>query len=172
VYASGKSNGGGFTGLLACDPTASSRIAAFAAVSGAFYLNQETQQPLPCALPSNRNAVPILELHGAVDRQIEYGGGPNKNRDGEPTTESIPVWVQAWVELDGLDPNKNETGTLCTGAREVQTWDWVDTVAHYLYANMGHDWPSQFGNNDTNKTTCKEADGTRVLLEWFDKWSL
>jgi len=172
VYASGKSNGGGFTGILACDPTASSRIAAFGAVAGAFYLNQETQEPLPCALPPNRKAVPILEIHGAKDHQIEYEGGPNVHRDGEPTTVNIPEWANAWVERDGLDPNKNETGVLCKGVREVKTWNWDDTVVHYLYANMNHVWPSQFGNTDTNKTTCEEADATRVLLEWFGKWTL
>jgi poly(3-hydroxybutyrate) depolymerase len=171
IYASGKSNGGGFTGILACDPTASSRIAAFAPVSGAFYLNQTTQQSLPCALPPNRKAVPIMELHGAKDKQIVYGGGPNLNRNNE-TTENIPAWVHAWVERDGLDVKKNVTGTLCTGVREVQTWSWNDTVLHYLYANMGHAWPSQFGNDDSSKTTCEEADGTRVLLDWFQKWSL
>lgn len=36
IYASGMSNGGGFTGTLACDPTASNLFAAFAPHSGAF----------------------------------------------------------------------------------------------------------------------------------------
>jgi poly(3-hydroxybutyrate) depolymerase len=34
IYSSGKSNGGGFTNTLACDPVLSKRIAAFAPVSG------------------------------------------------------------------------------------------------------------------------------------------
>jgi poly(3-hydroxybutyrate) depolymerase len=171
VYASGKSNGGGFTNVLACNSTASSRIAAFAAVSGAFYLNQDSQTPPPCTLPARRNAVPMMELHGANDRQIEYGGGPNVNRNNA-TTENIPAWVDAWVKRDGLNPKDRTTGVLCKGAREVKTWKWGKTVVHYLYGNMGHVWPSQYGNNDTAEVTCKEADATSVLLEWFEKWNL
>jgi poly(3-hydroxybutyrate) depolymerase len=37
IYASGKSEGGGFAGMLACNETSTARIAAFAPVSGAFY---------------------------------------------------------------------------------------------------------------------------------------
>jgi poly(3-hydroxybutyrate) depolymerase len=37
IYATGKSEGGGFAGMLACNATSSARIAAFAPVSGAFY---------------------------------------------------------------------------------------------------------------------------------------
>jgi polyhydroxybutyrate depolymerase len=36
-YATGKSEGGGFAGMLACNETSAARIAAFAPVSGAFY---------------------------------------------------------------------------------------------------------------------------------------
>jgi poly(3-hydroxybutyrate) depolymerase len=39
IFATGKSNGGGFLSLLACDQVMSSKIAAFAAASGAFYVN-------------------------------------------------------------------------------------------------------------------------------------
>ena len=156
---------------MACDPAASSRIAAFAAVAGAIYLNQTTQQPFPCALPSTRKDVPIMELHGKKDHQIEYEGGPNVNRDGA-TTVNVTDWVHLWVERDGLNVDQDEPGVLCEGANEVKTWKWGETVEHYLYADMGHVWPSEFGNNDTQKRTCKEADATRVLLDWFGKWSL
>jgi poly(3-hydroxybutyrate) depolymerase len=171
VYASGKSNGGGFTTILACDPTTSSRITAFAAVSGAIYLNQTTQQPFACTLPSNRSAVPIMELHGAQDMQIVYGGGPNKNRNGA-TTVNVSAWVNDWAKRDGFQLSAGETGALCKQDQEVKTLRWGETVVHYLYSNMGHDWPSQFGNNDSAVTTCHDADATRVILEWFGGWSL
>jgi poly(3-hydroxybutyrate) depolymerase len=47
VYAAGKSNGGGFTNLLACDAAASKRIAAFAPVSGAYYQDVPRTPALP-----------------------------------------------------------------------------------------------------------------------------
>ena len=44
IYATGKSGGGGLLNILACDPYLSSTIAAFAAVSGAFYENGTSGQ--------------------------------------------------------------------------------------------------------------------------------
>ncbi|EHK97447.1 putative Aquaporin-1 [Glarea lozoyensis 74030] len=79
IYAAGKSNGGGFTGTLACSAL-SSKIAAFAPVSAAFYipLPKDTSvcEPefidIPCK-PSR--SVPILEFHGSQDDTIAYAGG-------------------------------------------------------------------------------------------------
>ena len=74
VYAAGKSNGGGFTNLLACDATASKRIAAFAPVSGAYYqdvpedaCNAET---VPIECNPGRCPIPIIEFHGTADTTI------------------------------------------------------------------------------------------------------
>lgn len=170
VYASGKSNGGGFTGLLACDEHASERITAFAAVSGAWYLDEDTQEPPPCKPATKRDAIPFMELHGIQDNRIAYEGGPNHR--GTDNTTNIPDYVNAWAKRDGFDPNANKTGELCSGDKKVTTFKWDETVEHYAYANMLHDWPSEFGNKDTTNTTCAEADATRVILDWFKKWSL
>ncbi|KLU85404.1 Poly(3-hydroxybutyrate) depolymerase, partial [Magnaporthiopsis poae ATCC 64411] len=43
VYAVGKSQGGGMVNLLACDAALSSRIAAFAPVSGAYYIHDTSK---------------------------------------------------------------------------------------------------------------------------------
>lgn len=51
-------------------------------------------------------------------------------------------------------------------------YDWGNTVVHYNVSNLGHDWPSSFPNLGTDKTTCGEADATRVILNWFGKWRL
>lgn len=48
---------------------------------------------------------------------------------------------------------------------------WGNTLQHYTYANMGHTWMSEFGNQDSEtQRTCAEADATRVILDWFGKW--
>ncbi|KAF7180047.1 hypothetical protein CNMCM7691_009213 [Aspergillus felis] len=71
VYATGKSNGGGFTNLLACDATASTRIAAFAPVSGAFYQDVPPADCNPGTVPiecnPGRDVIPIIEFHGSAD---------------------------------------------------------------------------------------------------------
>ncbi|KAI4684269.1 hypothetical protein J4E81_009149 [Alternaria sp. BMP 2799] len=166
IYATGKSNGGGFTGgVLACDAKASSRIAAFAPVSGAFYLDAD-QQPLPCN-PSRQ--VPIMEFHGLEDTTIPYAGGINTR--GNANSTDVPTWVRDWVERDDLDVNANKTTTLCEGSKKVTRYSWDDVVVHYKYENLGHDWPSSFANGDTGDEegvlTCQDAEATRIILEWF-----
>ncbi|KAI4945884.1 hypothetical protein J4E91_007798 [Alternaria rosae] len=166
IYATGKSNGGGFTGgVLACDADASSRIAAFAPVSGAFYLDAD-QQPLPCN-PSRQ--VPIMEFHGLEDATIPYAGGINTR--GNANSSDVVTWVRDWVERDDLDVNANKTTSLCKGSKKVTRYSWDDVVVHYKYENLGHDWPSSFANGDTGDDegvlTCKEAEATRIILEWF-----
>lgn len=121
IYANGKSNGGGFTGVLACSPKASQRFAAFAAVSGAYYLDKETQQLPPCkpALNGDRKAIPFMELHGLIDHTINYHGGPNNRNNG--VTTDIPTYMNEWAKRDGFDPAANVTGTLCEGDMLVTT---------------------------------------------------
>lgn len=100
IYAAGKSNGGGFTGLLACDPEATKRIAAFAPVSGAFYLTQN--QTLPACTPS-RTPIPILEFHGWKDTTIPYLGGINTR--GNANSTNIVTF-----EADGSADFGNDAG--------------------------------------------------------------
>ncbi|KAJ1330870.1 polyhydroxybutyrate depolymerase [Microdochium nivale] len=83
VYATGMSQGGGFTNMLACDPVASTRFAAFAPVTGSYYYPPEDKtaevkcrfkfDPLPCS-PGRKN-IPIMATHGGHDDTIPYGGG-------------------------------------------------------------------------------------------------
>lgn len=171
VYAAGKSNGGGFTGLLACDSKATERIAAFAPVAGAFYLDEKTQELPPCKPTKSRETIPILEFHGWKDTKIDYLGGPNDNR-GYGTTTNIVKWVDDWAERNGFDVNANVTIHLCGEDKLVTRYNWGDSVIHYNMSNLKHVWPSSFPNEDTKHTTCKEAEATKVILEWFSKWSL
>ncbi|PSN70931.1 alpha/beta-hydrolase [Corynespora cassiicola Philippines] len=171
VYAAGKSNGGGFAGgVLPCDEEVSKRFAAFAAVSGAFYLDNKTQQLPPCN--PGRRVTPIIEFHGLKDNTIKYDGGNNTR--GNANTTSIVDWINDWAERDGLEPNANSTKEFCSDRKKVTkfTWDEKETVAHYTYKNLYHDWPSSFANDDTSLTTCKEVEATRVILDWFARWSV
>jgi poly(3-hydroxybutyrate) depolymerase len=173
IYAAGKSNGGGFTGLLACDPVASTRIAAFAPVSGAFYLDNKTHE-LPACNPG-RLPVPLIEFHGLKDSTINYTGGENTR--GNAFSTDIITYVDDWAKRDGFPVNANKTSTLCDGPKGfklVTKYSWGDdTVAHYAYKNLEHDWPSSFPNGDTSdKLTCKDAEATSIILAWFKTWTL
>jgi hypothetical protein len=58
----------------------------------------------------------------------------------------------------------------------VTRYSWDDVVVHYKYENLGHDWPSSFPNGDTGDDegvlTCKEAEATPIILDWFGRWKL
>lgn len=112
VYATGKSQGGGFVGVLACDEEMSQRFAAFAPVSGAFYISDfgdvcepETVPIEPCS--PGRDDIPVLVFHGLVDDTIAYYGGPRRGG----CLPSIPYWTRTWAERDGLGA-ENETSAV------------------------------------------------------------
>lgn len=64
IYATGKSNGGGFVALLSCDNTMTQRISAFMSASGAYYPATHS----PCN--PGKAQVPFLEFHGDADTVV------------------------------------------------------------------------------------------------------
>ena len=112
-----------------------------------------------------------MEFHGFKDTTIPYLGGENTR--GNANSSNIPDWVDGWVKRDGFQVNANKTSYLCSGSKKVTRYSWDDTVVHYNYTNLYHDWPSSFANGDTaNALTCKEAEATSIILKWFKKWTL
>lgn len=102
IYAAGKSNGGGLTSLLACDSSLSTQIAAFAPVSGAFFVPGSSEdecapQTIVLDCSPGRSPLPIIEFHGSADTTIPYSGGPHR-RECLPT---IPHWVREWSKREG-----------------------------------------------------------------------
>ncbi|PUB25515.1 polyhydroxybutyrate depolymerase [Promicromonospora sp. AC04] len=129
VYATGKSNGAGFTGILACE--LSDRIAAIAPVAAALY---GTGHP-DCA---PERPVPVIDFHGTEDATIPYGG------DAERGLPAIQDWVGGWVERNGCatGPDVEET------AADVTTFRWTDCAAgaevtHVAVLGGGHTWPGE-----------------------------
>src|SRR6187402_618572 len=77
--------------------TSQEQIAAFAPVSGAFYVpgsSADNCSPQTITIPCKpgRNPLPIIEFHGSNDTTIPYSGGP---RRGE-CLPTIPHWVREW----------------------------------------------------------------------------
>ncbi|MGW7680356.1 alpha/beta hydrolase family esterase [Kribbella sp. NPDC054772] len=124
VYATGKSNGAGFTGIVACQ--LADRFAAIAPVSGAFYI-----EGTRCA-PSR--PVPVLDIHGTGDTTIPYGG------DGERDLPSVQTWVRDWAVRDHCkqDPKTSQLGD------DVLTFTYKGCsadVVHVAVTDGGHTWP-------------------------------
>jgi polyhydroxybutyrate depolymerase len=125
VYATGASNGGGFTARLGCEMAG--RLAAIAPVAGGYAALG------PCH-PSR--PLPVLEIHGTDDQVVPYdGSGPE--HDG-----SVASFLGEWTELDG-----------CQGAPVSRTpWRGVTELAwqrcaagsvveHFRLAGTDHGWP-------------------------------
>lgn len=135
VYATGFSNGGGFIGILACSPVGA-QFSAFAAVSGAFYLNAGGIEDGNCAV--GRGVVPMLEIHGGSDKTVHYDGGV-----GEGGVEpSIPGWLEMWqrrnncteppVVVDSDGGNVHHSSWNCGGVDgALQHWK-IDGGGMYL----------------------------------------
>ncbi|MFG2174872.1 alpha/beta hydrolase family esterase [Streptomyces niveus] len=127
VYATGKSNGAGFTGLLAC--RMADRIAAIAPVAGAFY--PETGENCRPSRP-----VPVIDFHGTGDVTIPYEG------DAERGLPAIPDWTAGWAERNDcrarprtrtIEPDITITRrTGCDHGAEVH---------HVAITGGGHTWP-------------------------------
>ncbi|KAF7590083.1 hypothetical protein BBP40_003285 [Aspergillus hancockii] len=172
VYAAGKSNGGGFTNLLACNATSSTKIAAFGPVSGAYYQDvsekdcHPTTVPVECA--PGRSPIPIIEFHGSNDTTIPYGGGGRRGK----CLPTIPHFVREWSKRDGYGLH-NKTTELYGG--HVQKYEYgtgvsFGIVTHYLIDGLGHDWPSVLPNSDNPNGTYLNA--TPIIMDFFNRYTL
>src|SRR2546421_7339525 len=127
IYATGFSNGGGMTNVLAC--TLAGRLAAFAPVSGSY-------PPYPGGCHPVR-PVPLLEFHGTADPIVPYNG--SQSRQLPP----ILAWLQEWATRDGCTMGP----TVFYKQVNVTGLEWTDcrgnaTVVHYRIQGEGHRWPS------------------------------
>lgn len=144
IYAAGKSNGGGFVGVLACRMP--DRIAAFAPVSGAFYPESGECSPSKTA--------PTIDFHGTADTTIPYTGNPTK---GLP---SLPDWLDDWADRDDCRGSVNWSN----GPVTYQRWLGCP-LAHVRIEGLGHVWPSTTPNNDS--ATPAAIDATPLIWQFF-----
>ena len=129
VYATGKSNGAGFTGILACE--LSDRIAAIAPVAAALY---GTGHP-DC---DPERPVPVISFHGTEDATIPYDG------DAERGLPAIQDWVGDWVERNDcrVRPRVEETAFDVTTSSWTRCDDGAE-VTHVAVLGGGHTWPGE-----------------------------
>ncbi|KAK6192999.1 hypothetical protein LQW54_012903 [Pestalotiopsis sp. IQ-011] len=176
VYASGKSEGAGFVGVLACNATANQRFAAYAPVSGAFYPgnNDESTKgcekavPIPC--DPQRCNIPFLEFHGGADFLAPYDGGLQRHE----CLPNIPDYMQEWADRNELPSSPVETYNL-TDVAVVYKWREDGLVTHVFDGpKVEHDWPWTVENPDTVRAHSKPCtfNATSYIFEWFNNFTL
>jgi poly(3-hydroxybutyrate) depolymerase len=165
IYASGKSNGGGFVDLLACSDNGN-EFAAFAMAAAALYTDNA---PSPCGGTRPRK---IIHAHGFKDNTIRYGGG---SRPGGQTPV-IDQWLGWWSGRNNCTERQEPPES--TGYRKVvySSCEGVkNVIQHYAIYNLGHCWPDDRNDNtDGSRDDCKDQslDFTSKVLDFFAVRSL
>ena len=158
VYATGMSNGGFMSYLLACEM--SEQFAAVASVSAtmADALIASANPPVP---------TPVMEIHGTADGIVPY--------DGTAELASIDEVLQYWVgrnncnavptttALPDLDPSDG-----CTVEHLVyEQGDSGVTVEHYRIIGGGHTWP---GGGYVFDVVGRDIDASEKIWEFFSQF--
>ena len=155
IYADGKSNGGGFAALLACQMPG--RIAAFGMVAGAFYPG--TSEGCQAGLP-----VSLVDFHGTADTVIAYDGNPNRLGS---TLPAVMDWVAGWGANDACNSTPISTD-IGTDVVEFDYYGCADrsSVVHYRVVGGGHTWPGATIENGPGVTTLTIS-ATKIMWQFF-----
>jgi poly(3-hydroxybutyrate) depolymerase len=146
IYAAGKSNGGGFTNLLACTRSTASLISAFAPVSPALY-----PKTLPLDGCDPGRVVPIIAFHGLADHVIPFKGkASNKDGDTDYALPPIPAYREAWAVRDGCPSTQSPSISHPHKSTTRKKWQCSSdntraVVDGYTIDGLGHSWPNTKG---------------------------
>ena len=160
VYATGMSNGGFMSFLLACQ--LSEKIAAVASVTGS--MTQDTFNDCNAQLPT-----PVLQIHGTEDDVVSY----NENNLSLPIPDVISYWV---------DHNNCETTPTTTTLPDVDVSDgstieysvYEDgdngiTTEHMKVIGGGHTWPGSVLNT---AGTNQDIDASMEIWLFFSRYDI
>lgn len=125
VYATGVSNGGGFTVRVGCE--LSSRIAAIAPVAGGYRSLDPCHPDRPLS---------VLEIHGTSDPVVPYNG------KAPDYAGSVSRFLANWTQIDRCPAGASPIFV----ARNTQRFDWSPCadgteVLHLRLKGIGHTWP-------------------------------
>ena len=142
VYATGMSNGGYMSFLLACQ--LSEKIAAVASVTGS--MTPETYNACNAQHPT-----PILQIHGTSDSTVPY--------NGDTWTRSIEDVISYWANYNNCETNPTTTALADIDPSDGSTVEHIVYIAgdngltteHMKVIGGGHTWPgSAFNFPGTN----------------------
>ncbi|KAF5392301.1 hypothetical protein D9757_001384 [Collybiopsis confluens] len=160
IYATGKSNGGGFTNLLACTTSINTRFAAFATVSAALYPGTlpgvNTSDTSTTCDP--QRVTPILISHGYNDTVVPYKGQLERDGSEDYRTPDIDEFAKAWASRNAKYAPTSSTVSPNAKARVTVKFDTSEPHTHtrerlssskkvqqFSLNNFGHCWPSKEG---------------------------
>ncbi len=156
VYATGMSDGGVMTSVLAC--RAPRQFAAFATVAGNLYgIGCTTSSP----------PVPMLMFHGTADPTIPYAGG-RVTCCGNPTFPSVASVTASWASHDHCNPSP----TTSSPSADVKLTSYSacapgSTVELYTLVGDGHTWPGSSFPLPVLGATSTELNASATIWSFF-----
>lgn len=160
VYATGMSNGGYFSFLLACQ--LSEKIAAVASVTGS--MTPETYNVCNAQHPT-----PILQIHGTSDSTVPY--------NGDTWTRSIEDVISYWANYNNCETNPTTTALADIDPSDGSTVEhivYIDgdnglTTEHMKVIGGGHTWPgSAFNFPGTNY----DINASMEIWQFFSRFDI
>ena len=160
VYATGMSNGGFMSFLLACQ--LSEKIAAVASVTGS--MTQDTFDDCNAQRPT-----PVLQIHGTEDDVVLYNG----NTLSIPIADVISYWVDynncettpTTTTLPDIDPSDGST----IEHSVYEDGDNGITTEHMKVIGGGHTWPgSEINTGGTNQ----DIDASMEIWLFFSRYDI
>jgi polyhydroxybutyrate depolymerase len=131
IYATGVSNGGGFTARIGCE--LSDRFTAIAPVAGGYKAIPDCDAVRP---------VSVLEIHGTADGAVPYHGEPPDYRG------SVRRYLNQWVRINRCGAKSTAKHIAKDPPTILRVWSGCANgtlVAHIERYGRGHEWPGGFG---------------------------
>lgn len=160
VYATGMSNGGFMSFLLACQ--LSDQIAAIASVTGSMtpeiYSNCDPQHPMP-----------VLQIHGTFDFVVPYAGSTWT----QPVEEAIQYWV-AYNNCENTPLSYSLPNINVLDGSTVEQFIYPDgeqsvSIVHYRVNGGGHTWP---GTWLSLPGTNQDFDASVEIWRFFSRYDI
>lgn len=160
VYATGMSNGGYMSFLLACQ--LSEKITAIASVTGS--MTPETFRDC-----NPQHPMPVMQIHGTMDGTVPY--------QGAIWTRSIADVMDFWVQFDHCDMTADTTAfpniNLLDGSTAEHlvygNGDHGATVEHIKVVGGGHTWPQ---TGLAFPGTNRDFDASLEIWKFFSSYDL
>jgi polyhydroxybutyrate depolymerase len=156
VYATGMSDGGAMTSVLACEM--SNRFAAFGAV--AVILACGATKP-----------VPIMAFSGTADPIVPFYGG-TVNCCGHSHLGSAPAAMAGWATTNHCSPAYHDLRQSSEVIR--RTWTGcagTSAAVFYMIIGGGHTWPGSIAIPRLGMTT-KQIDASATIWRFFQRHAL
>ncbi len=156
IYASGLSNGGGMSFMLAC--TVSEQIASIGGVGGAYTYPWEACNP--------SRPVPLIVFHGMLDEIVPFNGGASNSFD--IPFPNIPMWVETYADRNGCSEKSEIPSQGAVAEIHYTACSENADVVFYSITDGGHSWP---GGDPLPEfivgKTSQDIDATRVMWQFF-----